>query len=65
MDNMEKAKPDIEYFFGVPLKVYCGKCERLMFMSTFGERAASVEMFLEHNDRCPWCGCGIEIEDRN
>ena len=50
MENTEKAKPELEYFFGVPMKIYCGKCGRLMFTST---RAASVEMFLEHNDRCP------------
>ena len=59
MENTEKARPEFEYFFGVPMKIYCGKCGRLMFTST---RAASVEMFLEHNDRCPWCKCEIDKE---
>ena len=58
--DMEKAKPEIEYFFGKPMKIFCGKCGRNMFTST---TRASVEMYLEHNDRCPWCGCGIEKEE--
>ena len=45
-------KPDIEYFFGKPMKVYCGKCERIMFTAT---TKASVEMFFRDVDRCPWC----------
>ena len=29
---MERAKPDIETFFGVPIKVFCGACGRIMFL---------------------------------
>ena len=59
MEQNQKAKPDIEYFFGEPMSIYCGKCKRVMFMST---RSASVSMWLEHNDQCPWCKCEVDKE---
>lgn len=54
----EKAVPEIEYFFDVPYKVYCGKCGRLIITGGANvPRKARPQM-----EACRWCGTPIDWE---
>ena len=48
--------PEIEYFFDVPYKFYCGRCKRLMFILRKGYNVDDVKHEYEN---CPWCGSRI------
>ena len=48
--------PEIEYFFDVPYKFYCGRCKRLMFILRKGYNVDDVKQEYEN---CPWCGSRI------
>ena len=48
--------PEIEYFFDVPYKFYCGRCKRLMFILRKGY---SVDDVKQEYENCPWCGSRI------
>lgn len=51
--------PEVEYFFDVPYKAYCGNCKRLMFIL---RRGANIEDVRDHYLFCPWCGQGVDWE---
>ena len=53
------VKPEIEYFFDVPYKVFCGRCHRLMFILRRGFKIDDVRYEYEN---CPWCGTRIDWE---
>lgn len=48
--------PEIEYFFDVPYKFFCGRCKRLMFILRKGYNVDDVK---SEYANCPWCGSRI------
>lgn len=48
--------PEVEYFFDVPYKFFCGRCKRLMFILRKGYNVDDVKKEYEN---CPWCGSRI------
>ena len=57
--NQEPAAPDLEYFFGVLYKVYCGSCERLMYIAGKGFTKAKI---MDDCKACKWCGRSVKWE---
>lgn len=51
--------PEVEYFFDVPYKFFCGRCKRLMFILRKGYNVDDVKKEYEN---CPWCGFRINWE---
>ena len=58
---MERAKPDIETFFGVPIKVFCGACGRIMF-TIHGD--GWFEEIQKAEKTCWHCGTEIDWEPK-
>lgn len=52
-------KPEVEYFFGVPYKCYCGKCGRIL--TTGAVAIGQMKNWMER--ACPWCGVAIDTVD--
>ena len=53
----EKVKPDFEMFFGIPYKVFCGKCERLI--ATAG-KYWPIDQIREEIKECKYCGTEVD-----
>ena len=58
MTEAVKAVPDIEYFYGMPYKYFCGKCGRCIMIT--GDGIAAVKAVVK---KCRWCGTEVNWED--
>ena len=58
---MERAKPDIETFFGAPIKVFCGACGRIMFLI---HKTGELEALRKTEKTCWHCGVEIDWEPK-
>ena len=57
--NDDMAVPDLEMFFGVIYKAFCGKCGRMLFTGgSFRTEAAAAEQVW----KCQHCGCKVKWE---
>ena len=54
------AKPDIEYFFGIPVKGFCGSCGRCLFLV---KRGQTKEDLMKLVTDCKYCGCGVNWDE--
>ena len=59
---MDKAKPDVVSFFGIPWEIYCGACKR---------RIATAGKYWLYEDikkditKCKWCGKEIDWDGQS
>jgi len=51
------AKPDIEYFYGVPVKGFCGSCGRCLFLVKKGQ---TKEDLMKLVTECKYCGSEVD-----
>lgn len=51
------VKPDCEYFYDVPYKVFCGACGRLI---AIGGKNYPINVIKKHVTACPFCGTAVD-----
>ena len=59
-EKTEKAKPEIERFYNIPYRVFCGKCGRLI--ATAGKYWL-FEDIRENSKSCQHCGTEVDWDD--
>ena len=53
VDEKQSAKPDIEYFYNIPVKGFCGSCGRCLFLV---KRGQTKEDLMKLVKACKYCG---------
>ena len=60
-EKKASAKPDIEYFYGLPIKGFCGACGRCLFLTKRDQTKEDLEKLVTS---CKYCGCGVDWESQ-